>query len=335
MRKIIILLVASLYSQFAVADVLKKQASIQINDSNVPGIQSYQLKISYLEVNPNQQKTILLIHGNSASKEFFEPLMNEKALQGFRMIAVDLPGHGESTNFPKEISQVLASEENQIFRLFQHYYTFPGYAHALNQFVMDLRIHPSDLQLFGWSLGGHIAIDMIGEMPLIAGAVLTGTPINTYERAAGGFKSLQDIKLSHPFPDGLSVFDLLGYRKAFSAVQARAFHKMGGMPESQLTERVGTRTDPEARYYMIKFAFEAGSQSAELQGYRDQESTVKMYAKKFLVVQGSEDMIKIRDESFKRVEEMGVPIHELNGLGHATFIDAPSRVAEFLVEKLR
>lgn len=54
------------------------------------------MTISYLESNPGYPKTLFFIHGNSSSariwrKQFVPPISTE-----YRLIAVDLPGHGES-----------------------------------------------------------------------------------------------------------------------------------------------------------------------------------------------------------------------------------------------
>jgi len=52
-------------------------------------------RLSWIEKNPEADKTILFIHGNSTSKKIFQKQLTS-SLFDQRLIAVDLPGHGES-----------------------------------------------------------------------------------------------------------------------------------------------------------------------------------------------------------------------------------------------
>jgi pimeloyl-ACP methyl ester carboxylesterase len=127
---------------------------------------------------------------------------------------------------------------------------------------------PSDkVHVFGWSLGGHIAIDLFRKNPKIAKAILTGTPINDFEKTAAGFNALKNFPTQEPFPKGLTVFDLLSYDKPMTPEQAKAFHQLGGVPPSEMTKTAATATDPMARYYMIKFALEAHNQKGKLRSW--------------------------------------------------------------------
>jgi len=54
------------------------------------------LKLSYVEHNENSDKIIFFIHGNSGSFNTWHSQLSSAAFQNYRLIAIDLPGHGSS-----------------------------------------------------------------------------------------------------------------------------------------------------------------------------------------------------------------------------------------------
>ncbi|KAF4314546.1 Alpha/beta hydrolase fold-1 [Botryosphaeria dothidea] len=127
--------------------------------------------------------TLLLLHGNSSSSRIFEPLLRLSALSphlhAHRAIALDLPGHGRSTNAPDP----------------QASYTQPAYAHAAIQVLDALDVR--SVIVLGWSLGGHNAIEMVAQLEekkqgdRIKGIMITGTPPALgLEQVRRGFGSL-------------------------------------------------------------------------------------------------------------------------------------------------
>lgn len=58
--------------------------------------------------------SLLLIHGNSSCRGVFRHQLESSLTEKYRLIAFDLPGHGESTNAPDP----------------QRSYTLPGFADA-------------------------------------------------------------------------------------------------------------------------------------------------------------------------------------------------------------
>ena len=101
---------------------------------------------------------ILLIHGNSSCKEVFSRQFSAPELSGFRLVAIDLPGHGES----EDAADPAAS------------YTFGGYAGMAREAAQELGLDRP--VVFGWSLGGHIALEMIGGGFDARGLMISGTP---------------------------------------------------------------------------------------------------------------------------------------------------------------
>ncbi len=103
-------------------------------------------------------RPIVFIHGNSSSKEVFDRQFADPSLADFRLIAFDLPGHGVSENARNPAGT----------------YNFAGYADAAEQLLHALALHKPIV--FGWSLGGHIALEMVGRDTELAGVMISGTP---------------------------------------------------------------------------------------------------------------------------------------------------------------
>lgn len=116
-------------------------------------------KISYFDINPEETKTLLFIHGNSMSKELFVNQLRSPVFKGYRLIALDLPGFGESSR-----SQQPSAE-----------YNVPFYAEFIHHIIEAL--HLEKFYLIGHSLGGHIAIEYAGRYKNgLNGIIAVGTP---------------------------------------------------------------------------------------------------------------------------------------------------------------
>src|SRR5579863_2928596 len=84
-----------------------------------------------------QGSPVVLIHGNSSSSRVFSRQLDGPLGQRFRLIAVDLPGHGASDD-AKDPSA----------------YSLPGHARAVRAAVDALGL--GEACFAGWSLGGHV-----------------------------------------------------------------------------------------------------------------------------------------------------------------------------------
>lgn len=100
---------------------------------------------------------VLFIHGNSCSGLTFRKQLIGQLGEKFRLIAIDLPGHGNSDQ---------ALEKSQ--------YSLPGYARIISEVVTSLNL--KSLILVGWSLGGHIALQAAPIIEALRGIVIYGTP---------------------------------------------------------------------------------------------------------------------------------------------------------------
>jgi pimeloyl-ACP methyl ester carboxylesterase len=114
-------------------------------------------RIAYYESTGTGQP-VLFVHGNSMSGLSFEKQLKSTLGGKYRLVALDLPGHGES-------GPAQDSESG---------YTLPGYAAVVSAFARRLAI--DDALLVGWSLGGHVILEASGLLPDSAGLMICGTP---------------------------------------------------------------------------------------------------------------------------------------------------------------
>jgi pimeloyl-ACP methyl ester carboxylesterase len=123
---------------------------------------------------------IVFLHGNSMSKEVFRGLMSGPLGEKHRLIALDLPGHGKSSNahYPAET------------------YTMAGYADCVVEVMQAMGIQQA--AFYGWSLGGHVALELMARWPGTVGAMISGTPPVgvTPEAIQAGFQPIPQIGLA-------------------------------------------------------------------------------------------------------------------------------------------
>lgn len=114
-------------------------------------------RLSYLDTG-GAGPAILFIHGNSSCKEIFGRQLDSEIGRDYRCIAFDLPGHGASTNAPEP----------------EKTYSVPGFADAAMALLAALGVEKTIP--VGWSLGGHVALEMMERWPGTLAAWITGTP---------------------------------------------------------------------------------------------------------------------------------------------------------------
>jgi pimeloyl-ACP methyl ester carboxylesterase len=112
---------------------------------------------------------VLLIHGNSTCRGVFRHQLQGRLSESHSLIAFDLPGHGQSSNAPDPMRS----------------YTLSGLTDAAVELLEKLNV--TEAIVFGWSLGGHIGIEMIPRFPGMRGLMITGTPPVGRNNMAQGF----------------------------------------------------------------------------------------------------------------------------------------------------
>ena len=108
----------------------------------------------------SQGTPIVFLHGNSLSSEIFNEQFADPVLADhYRLIALDLPGHGESAHSDDPIKD----------------YSIPGLVNHLVTFVEQMKL---DKAVFvGHSLGGHLLIEAYPKLKdHMLGMVIFGAP---------------------------------------------------------------------------------------------------------------------------------------------------------------
>ncbi len=131
-------------------------------------------KIAYVSAD-GRGPALLLVHGNSGCKEAFARQFDSAILRGRRLIAIDLPGHGDSEDLADCGRQANLTRFALLLR------------EVIDRLALDKPV------VFGWSLGGHIAIEALGQGLELGGLVLCGTP-----PAGPGNEALTDAFLPSP-----------------------------------------------------------------------------------------------------------------------------------------
>jgi pimeloyl-ACP methyl ester carboxylesterase len=98
---------------------------------------------------------LLFVHGNSSSMHTFERQVS--AFGHLALLGFDLPGHGASGNAGTV-----------------ELYSLRFYADVLKHMISTVR--SKRVLLVGWSLGGHVVLEVLSELTITASAVLVGTP---------------------------------------------------------------------------------------------------------------------------------------------------------------
>jgi pimeloyl-ACP methyl ester carboxylesterase len=101
---------------------------------------------------------LLMLHGSGSARGIFDRQMQSTLAERFRLIAPDLPGHGES-------SDALDNGDS---------YTLPGLAKTIGEVIDKLEV--KRVVVLGWSLGGHIALELMSYHAAVAGVMIMGAP---------------------------------------------------------------------------------------------------------------------------------------------------------------
>ncbi len=112
------------------------------------------LKIAYLDNDIDSDKTLVFIHGNSMNSKSFKNQFGCSELNEFRLLALDLTGHGDSENTDT--------------------YSVIKFVDVISSFFINLKL--KNFIIVGHSLGGHFAIQSLPKLIGCIGAFIFGTP---------------------------------------------------------------------------------------------------------------------------------------------------------------
>lgn len=239
---------------------------------------------------------LLMLHGSGASRRVFDHQLSSPLGERHRLIAIDLPGHGESSDARDPAWG----------------YSLPGFADIVADVLHALQI--DRVAVFGWSLGGHIAVELMHRHPGVAGVMLTGAPPVGRGPIAmlRGFHANWDMLLASK--EKFAQRDIERW--------AELCYGMSITPELVADIR---RTDGRVRT-MFSRSLMRGEGA-------DQKRTVEEATVPIAVVDGERDPI-IRHSY---VVGLSIPtlwdghVHVLPGASHAAFRDAPERFNALLM----
>lgn len=239
---------------------------------------------------------VLLLHGNSYCSKIWRHVLSSPISESHRVIAFDLPGHGESTNAPDP----------------EKSYTMPGYATAAVELLSRLQI--SEVVVLGWSLGGHIGIEMIPLFPGLKGVMIVGTPPVSYGEIDIGFTfGPAGWRSAWPARDNLSEDDITEYALVCA-----------DPPYEDWMRDAVARTDPRAR----KIMFQGFAKGEVL----DQRKVVEESDVSIAVVNGAAEPFVnlkfVREVNYKNLWRG--KCFELEGLKHAPFWAKPDEFEPIL-----
>ena len=240
---------------------------------------------------------VMLIHGNSASSLTFQAQVEGELGQNYRVVAIDLPGHGESDRAADPAAT----------------YHMPGYAAVAAEVAQKLNLE--EAVVVGWSLGGHIALEMVKMMPNAAGFVIFGTPPLAFPPDMDN-AFLPNPAMAAAFAEELTPEQMEGFAAACLAPDTTL----------DLAPFVAdiARTDGRARATM------AGSIAPD--GYEDEVEIVKTMTRPLAVLHGEHEQL-VNAEYISALEMPTLwrgAVQIIEGAGHTPQTETPEKFSELV-----
>ncbi len=233
------------------------------------------------------QPTVIFLHGFLGSGLCFLPLLKRLGAS-INPILIDLPGHGES-RFPNQ----------------------PGRFHLQHQ-LSDLRklipmISESDYTLYGYSMGGRLALRHALEKP---------AKLKKLGISGARMRLLEDQQRAHDL--------MLDYQGFLARWNTMAMFK-GGKPDSVEAEaylQIQKNQDPEGIANSL-----LGFSAALMPMVRDQLKQLKI---PILIITGAYDLNYVSSANAMAEKIMDVQTCTIENAAHRVHLDAPDQIAQIL-----
>ncbi len=211
-------------------------------------------KIAYYE-SPGTGPAVMLIHGNSSSGLAYQRQIQSWLGEKYRLVAIDLPGHGDSEPFAAKSA-----------------YGLPGYAATVAAAAKALGME--DAVFVGWSLGGHIVLEAHDRLEKAKGFVIFGAPPLAFPPA------MKEAFLPNPAVE-------IGFKADITEEEARTYAASFFAPGTSVPETPFVtdilRTDGNARSGLAA--------SIKPDGYQDEVEIVANLSIPLAIFHGEEEQL--------------------------------------------
>lgn len=255
------------------------------------------LALAYNEVNPRGDRTIFFIHGHSGSSRTWKYQLADPRLQHYRLVTIDLPGHGQSAPSPNPerdyspigTARILSQAVKQLAG--DQPYALVGFSYGTNLLAEMLQydLQPEGLALIGCCcLGAGYGMENVFRPQ-------QGAPVFTYNESN---KQVVDHYLQTIIP--------------------------GSSDAAWLAEDY-IATDPQFRTFLF--------QTAAAGHITDEVQALKAFHKPVCFISGADDQMLFVDYlqqgscSFWKNTW-----HTLPHTGHFVHLEAPDRVNDLLLD---
>lgn len=251
-------------------------------------------KVTFYSTNPTK-KPVILVHGNSlSSKIFIKQLEDNRLSENYNLIALDLPGYGDSGN-----SENPEKDYSEVFKSF------------LQEFYKTLNI--KEAVFVGHSLGGNILLQTFDTLPNPKALVLIGVP-----PLAKPFEP--DCYLPHPATQHFFQENLTD--DIIQLIASSLLKPKSKVPEFLI--KIIKRTDFLTRKYISQVIFSGN--------YIDEKELLKKIFIPILITQGKQEQLS-NIEYIKKVEIPSLwenKIHEIPDSGHLAQYENPDEFNHLL-----
>jgi pimeloyl-ACP methyl ester carboxylesterase len=262
------------------------------------------IKLAYLEQNTSSDKTIFFIHGNSVSSRSWKYQFNSPLLGDYRLIAIDLPAHGnsDSSNDPETD------------------YTLPGLGFIMANAIKSL-VQDKPYILVGLSLGTNILAESLAFDLHPAGIVLISACI------IGNNYSIEGLAKSNT-----NVHVVFTERSPEDEVSTYASQAMQSTDKNDISEFIADYyiVKPQLRHFLTASIYN--------QKYSNEIALLQKVNLPLLFIFGRDEQIvnpDYLDSVSQYVQVWNDTIYKIPAASHLVHSDQPEEVNKLIAEYIK